>query len=56
MLAEHLSSVDVEIHFGSNVVQLDCEDGRLWSEDGSSITGDLIVCADGMSVVNAYVE
>jgi hypothetical protein len=42
-----MSGLGVMISFGSRVARLDCEEGRIWMEDGSCITGDLIVCADG---------
>ena len=56
VLAEHLGSEGVEPQFGFRVARLDCEDGRLWLEDESSITVDLIVCADGPFVVDACFE
>lgn len=47
VLAEYLRELGVEIQFGSAVRRLACDEGRLWLEDGTSLTGDLIVCADG---------
>lgn len=51
MLAEHLKGLGVEVQFGSRVRRLACDEGRLWLENGTSITGDLIVCADGEALL-----
>jgi 2-polyprenyl-6-methoxyphenol hydroxylase-like FAD-dependent oxidoreductase len=47
ILAARLEQLGVTIRFGARVKTLDCEMGMVWLEDGSDVTGDLVVCADG---------
>lgn len=40
--------VPVKIHTGSGVDSVDCEAGTISLSDGTTATGDLVVCADGI--------
>lgn len=40
--------VPVKIHTGSGVDSVDCEAGSILLSDGTTVTGDLVVCADGI--------
>lgn len=51
MLAERVRGLGIEISFDSRVSRLACDKGEVWLEDGSRIVGDLIVCADGMTIL-----
>lgn len=40
--------VPVKIHTGSGVDSVDCETGSISLSDGTTVAGDLVVCADGI--------
>ncbi len=38
------------LHTSSRVVRLDPEEGRVWLESGETVTADVVIGADGVSV------
>jgi salicylate hydroxylase len=47
VLAEGALKAGAKILFGKHVVQMDTEEGYVKLEDGTSLTGDVVICADG---------
>lgn len=55
LLADGAVKAGAKIDYGSTVVDVDVEDGSLALKDGTTITADLIVCADGKNSIRVAV-
>lgn len=51
VLVEHAVKLGVEIQYDCRVVNVDCEGGSPALENGLKLNSDLVICADGETIL-----
>ena len=47
LLADGAEKAGAQIQFGKKATQIDAEAGKVLLQDGTTVSGDVVICADG---------